>query len=108
MPAGGAGSSGGAKAQQGTVKIIPLARANNVSIMLTQFSGMKGPSDIRRALFHGTGLSLERLSLLLQARLFHNSSMHEQTPLMVHHFTQACLHAARVLLDLMIMLQESA
>lgn len=73
MPAGGAGSSGGAKAQQGTVKVIPLARANNVSIMLTQFSGMKGPSDIRRALFHGTGLSLERLSLLLQARLFHNS-----------------------------------
>lgn len=49
------------------MKVIPLARANNVSIMLTQFSGLKGPSDIRRALFTGTGLSLERLSLLLQA-----------------------------------------
>ena len=65
-----AGSSGGSKAQQGMVKVIPLTRANNVSIMLTQFSGFRtGFADIRRALVTGTTLSLERLSLLLQARL---------------------------------------
>ena len=47
--------------------MIPIARANNVSIMLTQFSNFrKGPHDIRRALVTGTALSLERLSLLLQ------------------------------------------
>jgi hypothetical protein len=59
---------GVSRSQQGTVKVIPLARANNVSIMLTQFSNFKrGPHDIRRALVTGTSLSLERLSLLLQA-----------------------------------------
>ena len=53
--------------QQGLAKVIPIARANNVSIMLTQFSNFrKGPHDIRRALVTGTALSLERLSLLLQ------------------------------------------
>ena len=50
------------------MKVIPLSRANNVSIMLTQFSSFKsGPEGIRRALVTGHGLSLERLSLLLQA-----------------------------------------
>ena len=35
--------------------------------MLTQFSNFRrGPQDIRKALVTGTGLSLERLSLLLQ------------------------------------------
>ena len=48
-------------------KVIPVARANNVSIMLTQFSNFrKGPHDIRKALLTGTSLSIERLSLLLQ------------------------------------------
>ena len=48
--------------------MIPLSRANNVSIMLTQFSSFKsGPEGIRRALVTGHGLTLERLSLLLQA-----------------------------------------
>lgn len=47
--------------------MIPVSRANNVSIMLTQFPNFrKGPQDIRKALVTGTGLSLERLSLLLQ------------------------------------------
>ena len=50
--------------------MIPIARANNVSIMLTQFSNFRrGPHDIRRALVTGTTLSLERLSLLLQVRI---------------------------------------
>lgn len=50
-------------------KVIPVARANNVSIMLTQFSNFrKGPHDIRKALVTGTSLSLERLSLLLQVQ----------------------------------------
>lgn len=44
--------------------VVPLARANNVSIMLTQFKD--SPQGIRRALVGGKGLSLERLSLLLQ------------------------------------------
>lgn len=47
--------------------VVPLSRANNVSIMLTQFSQFKaGPAGIRRAVVTGKGLSLERLSLLLQ------------------------------------------
>ena len=50
--------------------MIPIARANNVSIMLTQFSNFRrGPHDIRRALVTGTALSLERLSLLLQVHI---------------------------------------
>ena len=53
--------------------MIPISRANNVSIMLTQFSNFRrGPQDIRKALVTGTGLSLERLSLLLQ--VFHIDS----------------------------------
>lgn len=68
---------GPSKQQQGMAKVIPVARANNVSIMLTQFSNFrKGPHDIRKALVTGTSLSLERLSLLLQVRrcffLFHH------------------------------------
>lgn len=50
--------------------MVPLSRANNVSIMLTQFSQFKQGSDIaqgiRRAVVTGKGLTLERLSLLLQ------------------------------------------
>lgn len=51
------------------MKVIPLSRANNISIMLTQFAGFKrGPQDIRRALVTGSkSLGTERLSLLLQA-----------------------------------------
>ena len=49
------------------ISVVPLSRANNVSIMLTQFSQFKkGPQEIRRAVVTGKGLSLERLSLLLQ------------------------------------------
>eukprot|EP00884_Botryococcus_braunii_P013189 jgi/Botrbrau1/21871/Bobra.0249s0002.1 len=62
------GPAAGGKAKQAAsvVKVIPLSRANNISIMLTQFSNFKGPRDIRRAVITGKGLSLERLSLLLQ------------------------------------------
>lgn len=60
-----AGASGPKKAEREMV--VPLSRANNVSIMLTQFSQFKtGPAGIRRAVVTGKGLSLERLSLLLQ------------------------------------------
>ena len=66
---GVAGTGPAARQQQGLAKVIPISRANNVSIMLTQFSNFrKGPHDIRRALVTGTALSLERLSLLLQVR----------------------------------------
>lgn len=48
------------------MQLIPLSRANNISIMLTQFSNFRrGPQDIRRAVFKGE-LGPERLSLLLQ------------------------------------------
>ena len=60
--------------------MIPISRANNVSIMLTQFSNFRrGPQDIRKALVTGTGLSLERLSLLLQVLQAHseNGNCHE-------------------------------
>lgn len=51
------------------VKVIDIARANNVSIMLTQFQAFKGGApEVRHALLTGTGLGLERLSLLLQVR----------------------------------------
>ncbi len=67
---GRAGAGAGAKAAPagGGVKVIPLSRANNISIMLTQFAGFKrGPADIRRALVSGSkSLGTERLSLLLQ------------------------------------------
>lgn len=66
---GAAGTGPAARQQQGLAKVIPISRANNVSIMLTQFSSFRaGPHGIRRALVTGTALSLERLSLLLQAR----------------------------------------
>ena len=51
------------------MSLIPLSRANNISIMLTQFSNFRrGPEDIRRAVCAGE-LGPERLSLLLQVRL---------------------------------------
>lgn len=60
------GAGGSKKAE--AVSIIPLSRANNISIMLTQFSNFRrGPHDIRRAVCAGE-LGPERLSLLLQAR----------------------------------------
>lgn len=49
------------------VKVIDLARANNVSIMLTQFHAFKGGApEVRQAVLTGSKLGLERLSLLLQ------------------------------------------
>lgn len=59
----------GSKAKKSdVVKVIPLSRANNVSIMLTQFSSFrKGSAGIRQAVFTGKGLGIERLGLLLQA-----------------------------------------
>ena len=51
------------------MQLIPLSRANNISIMLTQFSNFRrGPQDIKRAVFNGE-LGPERLSLLLQVNL---------------------------------------
>ena len=60
-------AAGPAKKAEGAVSLIPLSRANNISIMLTQFSNFRrGPADIRRAVCAGE-LGPERLSLLLQA-----------------------------------------
>ncbi|EFN52829.1 hypothetical protein CHLNCDRAFT_138268 [Chlorella variabilis] len=56
------GAHGGA-----VVKVIPLPRANNISIMLTQFGAFKGPEEIKAAVLSGSEqLGLEHLSLLLQ------------------------------------------
>ena len=49
------------------VKVIDLARANNVSIMLTQFASFKGGvKEVRHMVLTGSKLGLERLSLLSQ------------------------------------------
>ena len=56
------------------LRVLPLPRANNVAIMMTQFAtvvggggdeGGPGPA-VRSALLRGRGLTLEQLSLLLQ------------------------------------------
>ena len=75
----------------GAVQVIPLPRANNISIMLTQFAGFKrGPQDIRRALVTGSkALGTERLSLLLQADC-----------LKCLHFCQRPAHGMRVVIVL--------
>jgi Formin Homology 2 Domain len=60
--------SGGRRPAPG-VKLIPLARANNVSIMLTQFGSFDGGNAalIKAALLTGSErLGIEHLSLLLQ------------------------------------------
>ena len=60
-----AGGSAAKKAD--TVKVLPLTRANNISIMLMQFQNFRGGAEgIRDAIFTGEGLTFERLSLLLQ------------------------------------------
>lgn len=51
--------------QGGVVKVIQLSRANNVSIMLTTFGEVK-PADLRKMLLTGRGLTLDKLSILLQ------------------------------------------
>ncbi|CAL8470256.1 g9798 [Coccomyxa elongata] len=49
------------------LKVVGLARANNVSIMLTQFADFKGgAADIQATVLSGAPLSIERLSLLCQ------------------------------------------
>ena len=62
-----AGRAGGPKHPAEQVKVIPLPRANNISIMLTQFAEYRsGALEVRHAVLTGTRLGLERLSLLLQ------------------------------------------
>ena len=75
----------GSKKQEG-VQLIPLSRANNVSIMLTQFSNFRrGPQDIRRAVINGE-LGPERLSLLLQVLAGRLSQpMHAGAPTRTNH-----------------------
>ena len=59
------GGAGGATAP--VVKVVTVNRANNVSIMLTQFKGI-APEDLRKGIFTVDPelLSLERLGILLQ------------------------------------------
>lgn len=66
------------------MSLIPLSRANNISIMLTQFSNFRrGLQDIRRAVCAGE-LGPERLSLLLQVLCsdpgYHMSNCHLKGP----------------------------
>lgn len=64
----------GAQKVEGAVQLIPLSRANNISIMLTQFSNFRhGPHDIRQAVVKGE-LGPERLSLLLQVTIISRPS----------------------------------
>lgn len=64
-------ATGGPRERRGAgaavVKVIPLPRANNISIMLTQFASFKGPEEIKAAVLAGSEqLGLEHLSLLMQ------------------------------------------
>lgn len=45
-----------------------MTRANNVSIMLTQFGRFSSHDAICTAIYTGKGLGVELLSLLLQVR----------------------------------------
>lgn len=48
-------------------KVLSVARANNVSIMLTRFADFEGaPQKLHQALLTGNAFSAEQLSLLLQ------------------------------------------
>ena len=59
--------------------MIPLPRANNISIMLTQFAEYRsGALEVRHAVLTGTRLGLERLSLLLQVSIVTSSSPYER------------------------------
>ena len=52
--------------QAAAPSLIPLSRANNVSIMLTQFSSLRDPvREIKQGIVSGD-LGVDRLSLLLQ------------------------------------------
>eukprot|EP00887_Chlorella_sp_A99_P000449 scaffold17.g449.t1 len=67
--AGAAPARGGARRERGapTVKVLPLPRANNIAIMLTQFADFASHEAVRDAVLAGSeALGLERLSLLLQ------------------------------------------
>ncbi len=90
------GCCAGSKKQEG-VQLIPLSRANNVSIMLTQFSNFRrGPQDIRRAVINGE-LGPERLSLLLQVlagRLSHFTHVEALKPGHAGGFDLSCSYCA--------------
>ena len=56
-------------------QLVPLNRSNNVAIMLTQFGDLKDPAmDVRACVLSGKGLSVDRLSLLLQVHALSNST----------------------------------
>lgn len=65
------------------MKVIALTRANNVAIMLTQFSDFSGSAvDIRAAVLSFAPLSSDRLSLLCQvhpAHVAHNNQCPART-----------------------------
>lgn len=56
----------GAQTAQKAVHVIGISRANNIAIMLTQFSAWDD-EDIRAAVLDDSRLSTDKLSLLLQA-----------------------------------------
>ena len=62
-----AGGAAPKRAVETSVKVIGVSRANNVSIMLTQFAAFEGgPCALRAVLLAGERLGIERVSLLLQ------------------------------------------
>jgi hypothetical protein len=63
-----AGSAAAAAALK-AVHVISIARANNIAIMLTQFSAWSD-EEIRAAVLDDSRLSAEKLSLLLQVRFW--------------------------------------
>jgi hypothetical protein len=61
------------------VHYISIARANNIAIMLTQFSAWSD-EDIRAAVLDDSRLSAEKLSLLLQVRYTPHLTRRDREP----------------------------
>lgn len=68
-PGSGGARGGSHRSSAPVVKVLPLPRANNISIMLTQFNEFNGanPVDVKAAILSGSPrLKVEHLSLLMQ------------------------------------------
>ncbi len=74
-----AGGSNAPAAQQAAARVISVSRANNVAIMLTQFTSRNG-AQLRAAVYADSQLSPEQLALLLQARLLPRRRRPQRAP----------------------------
>lgn len=81
------------------LKVIGLARANNVAIMLTQFTDFKHAANIRSALLSCAPLSVERLGLLCQVYPDQSHTFHVICPKAAHGCIPCSRQCERLLLS---------